>query len=158
MLKIYLRNADATPPRVSAYRPVPFPVCTARLVQILAGFLWPRGPEIRQRALQSYNPYREARFADAALVRALLFETSSPIVSLETPDWLEALHATLSSEGSVRLTTSFGNEIGLRAAVLEAVATPIDVGPLHLFPAIERIEQDGEAHFVTLALREVTGW
>lgn len=130
----------------------------ARLVQILAGFLWPRGPEIRQHALQSHNPYREARFADAALVRVLLFETSSPIVSLETPDWLEAVHTTLRSEGSVRLTTSVGNKVGLRAAILETVATPIDVGPMHLFPAIERVEQDGEDHFVTLVLREVTGW
>jgi hypothetical protein len=131
---------------------------TSRLVQILASLLWPRGPEIRQRALQSYNPYREVGFADAALARALLFETPPPIVSLTEPDWLETLQAMLSSEGSVRLTAPIGKEAALRAAILDIVATPIEVEALHLFPAIERVEQNRQAHFVTFALQEVSGW
>ncbi len=131
---------------------------SSRLVQVLAGLLWPRGAEIRQRALQSYNAYRDVHFADAALARALLFDSPPPIISLETPNWLEALHTALSSGGSARLTAAVGDGASLRAAILETVAAPIEVGPLHLFPAVERVEQDGEAHLVTFSLREVTGW
>jgi hypothetical protein len=130
----------------------------SRLVQILAGFLWPRGAEIRQRALQSYNAYRDLHFSDAALARILLFDTPTPIVLLETPDWLETLQTALSSEGSARLSATMGNSASLRAAILETVAAPIEVGPLHLFPAVERMEQDGGEHLVTFSLREVTGW
>ena len=128
------------------------------LVQILAGLLWPRGPEVRQHTLQSYNPYRNAHFADAALTRILLLDTPTPVISLENPDWVETLHAALVSEGSARLGAAVGNSAGIRDAILKTVSAPIEVGPLHLFPAIERMEQDGEKLLLTLSLREVAGW
>lgn len=130
----------------------------SRVVQILAGLLWPRGPEIRQRALQSYNAYREAQYVDAALARALLFMEPPVMVSLDDPNWRETLGATLASDGAARLSAAPGRENEMRAAILETIATPIAVGPLHLFSAVERVEQDGDGRVATFVLREVTGW
>lgn len=130
----------------------------SRVVQILAGLLWPRGPEIRQRALQSYNAYREPQYADAALAHALLIREPPAMVSLDDPNWRETLGAVLASDGAVRLSVAPGRDNEMRAAILETIATPIEVGPLHLFLTVERVEQQGDARVATFVLREVTGW
>lgn len=128
------------------------------LVQILAGFLWPRGHEIRGRSLQTYNPYRTAHTTDPALLRALFFETIIPEISVEDPNWLDILKESLAEKGATRIKCPIGQEESLKNAILLINSTPIEVGPLHLYAALERLDHDGKMYILTVTLREVSGW
>ena len=103
--------------------------------------LWPREAELRQRVLQSYNPYRSARTTDPALVRHLLLPGRSR----------RSVHrcrlARRSSTPPSTRRASAGSWCD--AAMLQrcaqrwsdSSATPVDVGFLQFFPAIERVER-----------------
>jgi hypothetical protein len=124
------------------------------LVGILAGILWPRPGEFRQRALISHNPFRSAASVDTGLVRELLTRDIGDPVSVDTPDWMTRLGTALSRDGVCRLTAPHGGESSLRGALLELLASPIDVGFLQLYPAVERFERDENGIAVVLGLRE----
>jgi hypothetical protein len=70
-------------------------------------------------------------------------------------EWeVEACEA-LAESGVVRLSAIQGNETQLRDALIRLIATPVDVGFLQFFPAVEQVRRDGEGITVTLVLREV---
>jgi DEAD/DEAH box helicase/Helicase conserved C-terminal domain len=106
--------------------------------------LWPAGGELRQRALQSYNPFRRSPVVDAALAHHLLFETRLRLVSDDGPNWLSQLRDELALHGTVRLATSRGND-SWRTQVLHLLSEPIVSGYLHFYPMIEatRVLEDG---------------
>jgi hypothetical protein len=126
----------------------------AELIQILSGLLWPRGIEIRQRALQSYNPFRTRRVTDPALVRTLLLTPNIPIVAIDDPDWLLALTKCLADQGSAQVQIIRSEERKLRSAIIEVLCRPVDVGYLQFFPVVERVERTETETKVTLSLRE----
>jgi hypothetical protein len=127
------------------------------LVQVLAGFIWPRGSEIRERVLQSRNRWRDTYFTDPALARALLLDSLPPTISLSDTNWRIHLQHALLAVGTVRLAAAIGDNDILREALLEIVGTPLHLGPLHIYPTLDRVEQDARCWTATLALREVTG-
>lgn len=126
----------------------------AGLIQVLNGLLWPRGIEIRQRALQSYNPFRTKHVSDPALVRALLLATNIPVVSINDTDWLLAFTKHLADHGVVQLKANRSEERNLRSVITGVLGRPIDVGYLQFFPVVERMERTETETKVSLSLRE----
>ena len=65
----------------------------------VTSLLWPRADEVRQRALQSHNPYRQGRSTDPAVVRHLLLSRSIATIELADPEWREQLGAAFEAQG-----------------------------------------------------------
>lgn len=124
------------------------------LLQVLASILWPRGIEIRQRTLQSYNPFRARRITDPALVRSLILEPDRPRISISDAAWREQLQRAFVEHGIAELMTSQGDLAALRAAIVEAIGTPFDIGYLQFYPVVERIESGPQSLRVILCIRE----
>lgn len=123
-------------------------------IGLVGGLLWPRGIEIRQRALQSYNPFRRARSTDPGLARAILMAGLAPEVRIEDTEWREAIAHALTQHGTVRLSAARTESARLHASLIEMAATAIDVAYLQFFPTLERFEGEGERLSVILTLRE----
>lgn len=123
-------------------------------IGLVGGLLWPRGVEIRQRALQSYNPFRRARFTDPGLARAILMSGLAPEVQVEDKNWQDAIARSLAQHGTVRLSAARTESERLHMHLIELAATPIDVAYLQFFPTLERFEDEGERLSAILTLRE----
>jgi hypothetical protein len=130
------------------------PTAQLDLVSVLSGLLWPRGTEIRQRTLQSYNPFRTRRVTDPALVRHVLLNPNMATINLENADWQLQFAEQIAETGAVQLTASRSSEHLVRSAIVKVVATPVDVGYLQFFPFLERIERDENETRVTFGMRE----
>lgn len=123
-------------------------------IGLVSGLLWPRGAEIRQRALQSYNPFRRARFTDPGLARTVLMAGLAPEVRVEDEDWRGAVARELAQHGTVRLSTNKAEISRLHAGLIELAATPIDVAYLQFFATLERFEDEGDRLAAIVSLRE----
>lgn len=134
------------------------PADESSLLQVLCGLLWPRGIEIRQRALQSYNPFRERRLTDPALVRCLLLTPRVSSVSITEPNWQASLAKRLADDGIASLVAedahSGSHASDMRSAVIVAISAPVNVGYLQFFPTVDRVDRDNSSTKVTLVLRE----
>jgi hypothetical protein len=126
------------------------------LVAAISNLLWPREAEVRQRVLQSYNPYRNARTSDPALVRALLLVQSAPLVDLSDPGFRAKLQSAFEEHGLCQVACGTGDTPLLRRTLVRLVASPVDIGFLQFFPAVERVERAPGRLIVTVALREQT--
>lgn len=120
----------------------------------IVGMLWPREAEVRRTSLQSYHPYREARETDPAVVRHLLLRRRMEEVELSSLNWREQLLAAFEEKGACRLVALPNQARALRAALVQLGATPVDIGVLQFFPAVERVERGGQRIQVDLVLRE----
>ena len=133
------------------------PAAAIGYVTVLAAMtslLWPRADEVRQRALQSYNPYRLGRSTDPAVVRHLLLSRSMATIELADPDRHAQLDAAFATQGACRLAASAGEAAALRRATVLLVAMPVDIGVLQFFPVVERVERTDGRILVSLTLRE----
>jgi hypothetical protein len=124
------------------------------ILSAITSLLWPRAHEIRQRALQSYNPFRGHRSTDPAIVRHLLLTRSIPTIDLSDADWEVRMTEAFAEQGTGRLKIEAGQAARLRAVLVRIVATPVGVGVLQFFPAVERFERAEGQLYVTLTLRE----
>ena len=142
---------------VRAYLAATLPTAAIAHVTILSAvtsLLWPRANEVRQRVLQSYNPYRQTRSTDPAVVRHLLLSRAIATIALTDLDWETQLGLAFEEQGTARLVAEAGAAGALRTALVRLAATPVSVGVLQFFPAIERGERFDGRIFVTLTLRE----
>ena len=128
----------------------------ADVAAVVAGILWPRPSEIRGRSLEAYNPYRDRERTDPALLRELVLEPSLRRVKLSAGAWEAELRAALSADGRVALDADRTDEDQLHRRLLELIATPIDVGYLQFFPAIESVQHDSTGVTATLILPEIS--
>lgn len=126
----------------------------AENIQILGGTLWPRGIEIRQRTLQSYNPFRGRRVTDPALVRALLLRDKNPPIHIDSPNWATCLAQALESAGTACLVGKRASDGLLRSILVRVLCSPVDIGFFQFYPVIERIERTDKETRVSLSLRE----
>ena len=124
------------------------------VLSAITSLLWPRANEVRLRSLQSYNPYRQARSTDPAVVRHLLLNRKITMVTFNDPGWEAQLVAAFEAQGTLCLIAEAGQSARFRIKLIQLVATPVSVGVLQFFPAIERVERAGGKIFVTLTLRE----
>jgi len=130
------------------------PQSAVDLVQVLAGLLWPRGIEIRQRSLQSYNPFRRRRLTDPALVRHFLLDDRVPEVPAADPGWRASLSVALAAHGAARVWADAEQSEVLRRVLVEALALPVEVGYLRFYPTVERLVRAGGRLVASLSLRE----
>jgi hypothetical protein len=129
-------------------------VATISILAAITTLLWPREAEVRLTSLQSYNPYREVRATDPAVVRHLLVDHSLVTVELGDPDWRIQLDSAFAATGTCRLAAPANQAGQLRAALVRLSATPVDVGVLQFFPVVARVEQFGGRILANLTLRE----
>ena len=88
------------------------------------------------------------------MVRALLLEEDAVAVSLEDDDWCEAVSSQLAEFGAVRLEAPLARTGLMRTALVRLPATPVTVGHLKLYPALERISRDEVRLTATFVLKE----
>ncbi|MEH6792182.1 protein DpdJ [Parasphingorhabdus sp.] len=154
----YIASRDATLSNaVRAFLAATLPAAAIAQVTVLSAItslLWPRANEVRQRILQSYNPFRQTRSTDPAVVRHLLLSRAIATIAFSDPDWERQLAHAFEAHGRARLVAAAGEAGQLRAALVQISATPASVGVLQFFPAIERVERSDGRIFVTLTLRE----
>ena len=117
--------------------------------------LWPRGAELRQRALQSYNPFQPQALTDAALARTLLLDDFVPTIQLADPEWQTQLAEALAERGLARLTADKSEESRLRTEAVRLIGEPVDVDFFQFFPTLEafKYSEDGGAT-LEFSLRE----
>lgn len=139
--------------RVQVATGLPQALSPSDAAQVLANLLWPRGVEIAQRSLQSYSRYAPRRATDPRLVR-WMFGRAAASISFAAPDWRTRLAEALARDGSAALFAPLGDQGALRAAVVEALVTPIDVGYLQFFPKVDRLERTPSALEVWLVVPE----
>jgi hypothetical protein len=122
---------------------------------VLMGILWPRGQEVRQYALDSYNPYRRSTgHTEPRLVCELLMRGAFPSIALEESDWRDRIQNELRRHGTCRLMADRRRHGDLAAAVARILTEPVDVGYLQYFPCVERTEQDATHLSVVLTIWE----
>lgn len=154
----YIASRDATlATAVRAFLVATLPAAAIGHVTILSAItslLWPRANEVRQRVLQSYNPFRQTRSTDPAVVRHLLLSRTIATIAFSDVDWETQLATAFEGQGTARLVADGGEARLFRAALVRLSATPVSVGVLQFFPAIERVERADGRIFTTLTLRE----
>lgn len=154
----YIASRDATLSNaVRAFLAATLPAAAIAHVTVLSAvssLLWPRANEVRQRVLQSYNPFRQARSTDPAIVRHLLLSRTISTVAFGDPAWETLLATAFEGQGTARLAADAGETGQFRAALVRLATTPVSVGVLQFYPAIERIERADGRILATLTLRE----
>lgn len=122
-----------------------------RRYAVLYGLLWPRGAVLRERALDSWNPYAIARHGDAALLRDLL-RARKTSVSLSEADWETAAQAQLRERGEVSLRCDSAQAHELQIAIRQFLLVPVEAGFLRLYPYLLRLENTLDGWSATLHL------
>jgi hypothetical protein len=118
--------------------------------------MWPEAGEIRGRSLENYNPFRDAKLADAAIVRDLLLSHSAEIVvDLSDPKWLQQCRDGLVKKGRVKLVTAYGKSADIRSAIVSLISEPISAGYLQFFATIESLSRSSDGKLgADVVLRE----
>jgi hypothetical protein len=102
---------------------------------LLVGVLWPRGDDIRARALPAPNFYAQNPSTDRRLLLAALPPTSAP-VDVTTEMWREEADEALVRHGETLLYAPRDSARVLRRALLDVASRPSEIGFLHLFPTL----------------------
>ena len=154
----YIASRDATLSNaVRAFLAATLPAAAIAHVTVLSAItslMWPRANEVRQRVLQSYNPFRLTRSTDPAVVRHLLLSRAIATIAVGDPDWEAQLATAFEAQGTARLVAHVGEAAVFRGILVRLSATPVSVGVLQFFPAIERVERAKDRILATLTLRE----
>lgn len=154
----YIASRDGTlATAVRAFLAATLPAAAIGHVTVLSAItslLWPRANEVRQRVLQSYNPFRQTRSTDPAVVRHLLLSRAITTIAFSDTDWETQLVTAFETQGTARLVADACETRLFRAALVRLSATPVSVGVLQFFPAIERAERADGRILTTLTLRE----
>ena len=124
-----------------------------RRYAVLYGLLWPRGAVLRERALDSWNPYARAQHGDAALLRDLLLQRKTP-VSIHDADWQNTAQNQLHARGEVTMRADASNARELQSAIRQLLLEPVEVGFLSLYPHLLRLENTLDGWVATLHLPE----
>lgn len=130
------------------------PLADGEAAQLLSGVLWPQPAELRGGRPPAYHPFRRVGTIDPGLVRALMLRDVSIRVELSDANWIAKVRQPLAEYGVARLATAKENLLELRNALLTLTTERLEVGWLHLFAAVERIEMNGSEYVAVLMLRE----
>jgi hypothetical protein len=108
----------------------------------ITGLLWPRGAAVRAQALRAPNPYETLPTPDPYLLRACM-PARARAVPVDRLHEIEAKDGRLATTGVVEVQAGPTEARRLRAALLEAAATPIEAGVLLHYPRVDGIARDG---------------
>lgn len=120
---------------------------------VIVGLLWPRGNQVRTRALLPNNQFAKYPPTDRELVLHGLVGLET--VMLSEPGWWEDLITRLQQMGTVRLMAKPEESGLLQQALLRLASEPIEVGFLHVYPRIAGLKREVDAISATLDIREV---
>ena len=124
------------------------------VLSAITNLLWPKESEVRTSSFKSYNPYRQARNLDSAVVRHFLMQKALKRIYLNAPSWREHLVDAFNAFGACRLVAGPDQSAELRTELVRLSASPVNVGVLQFFPVVGRVEHVGDEISVELTLRE----
>jgi hypothetical protein len=116
--------------------------------------MWPAGWEARSPALSTYNRFTQLPPAER-LLATMLLQDPTTTVSVDEGGWRERADSALAGDGSVRLTASLDRR-HMRAALLNLCVEPVDLGFLHAYPRISRIQLSEQGVTVGAEIAELT--
>lgn len=122
------------------------------MYQIVHSFLWPRGNQIRSRALDNYNPYIKGLPSDRELLLSIL--NKEKLVDFTQTDWQQQAEEHLVNHGVVSIIAPLSLSGVFQKALLDLAAKPLEAGFLHLYPRIEGLRREGDDLIATLDVRE----
>lgn len=120
---------------------------------LLVSVLWPRGDDIRSRALPAPNLYAQNPTTDRRLLLAALPPLSKPVdISSET--WRSDADQALQRQGETQLRATRESKRALRRALLDVATRPSEIGFLHLFPTLFGLSIGSDTVAADLFIRE----
>jgi hypothetical protein len=122
--------------------------------QTVYSLLWLRGRKVRERALETYNPYADLPPGDRLIVRDVIPQQMSP-VHTETENWDKEMEQRLAERGIARVASTDVNRAHLQEVVLSIISDPVDVDVLRLYPRLAGIEREEDGFVATFTLPEV---
>lgn len=118
---------------------------------LIYSLLWPRGYYLRERVLESYNPYVQLPNSDPRLLRDV-FARQLSYIDVDSSDWQHYLDEQLSRSGLVRLRSA--SKTRLQQCILETLLTPVEIGCIYAYPYVARSGRTENGCFVVLHIRE----
>lgn len=122
--------------------------------QTIYSLLWPRGRRIRERKMDTYNPFADLPPGDRLLVAEHLPQRRSPF-DIDRDGWKERVTEQLSDRGMARLSAGESGRPGLQNALVSLLSEPVDVDYLRLYPQLSGIEREEGGFVATIVLPEV---
>jgi hypothetical protein len=122
--------------------------------QTIYSLLWPRGRAVRERALETYNPFADLPPGDRLLVIDEIPDRGRP-ADLRSDAWREAVRDRLRERGIARLSSASAGRTALQHAILDLVTETVETGFLQLHPRLDGIERTPDGFVATLTLPEV---
>jgi hypothetical protein len=122
--------------------------------QTIYGLLWPRGRVVRERALETYNPFAALPAGDRLIVTGAMPDRRPP-VEINSAGWKPSAQRQLREYGSAQLSCATTDRASLQAAVLNLVAAPIEEGFLRVYPRLTGIKRLTSTFVATLSLPEM---
>jgi hypothetical protein len=117
----------------------------------ITGLLWQRGAALRAQVLRPPNPFTALPAADPLLLRACLRPGDEPADVSDIAVALES-NGQLARNGEIEVRARSEDARKLRRAILNAVCTPIEAGPLLHFPRAAGLRRDAHGLRVRLVL------
>ena len=122
--------------------------------QTIYGLLWPRGRAVRERALETYNPFADLPAGDRLLVVNEIPEREQPI-DISSEGWDETVRNRLRERGVARVRNTSADRSALQRALLDQVTETVETGFLRLHPRLDGIERVQNGFVATLTMPEV---
>ena len=116
--------------------------------------LWPRGNTIRERVLESYNPFCVLPASDPRLFRDELIQRMS-LLSIRDPDFDEHANVTLATDGSLYVYSEKEDRKALKEVLLKLLASPVEAEFLYLYPHVSSTRLHGRGLIVNLSISEI---
>lgn len=119
---------------------------------VIYSMIWPRGSQIRRRALKSYNPFSSSVPSDRELVLdSMQFHRR---VLYSDINWREQMTEILVAHGSVQLLIPEGQKTDIGGIILGLTSEPMDLGFLHAYPSVEGFTRVNDMYAVHFEIRE----
>jgi len=122
--------------------------------QTIYSLLWPRGRAVRERALDTYNPFADLPAGDRLVVVDEIPDREVP-VDVTDDRWKPVVRDRLRDRSVARLSSSSADRSVLQEAILTLVTETIETGFLQVYPRLDGIERTRDGFVATLALPEV---
>jgi hypothetical protein len=122
--------------------------------QTIYGLLWPRGRAVRERALDTYNPFADLPPGDRLLVVNEIPDREQP-VDVTAGSWAGTVRDRLRDRGVVRVSSPSPERSELQEAIMTLVTDTVETGFLQVHPRLNGIERTRDGFVATLTLPEV---
>jgi hypothetical protein len=122
--------------------------------QTIYGLLWPRGRAVRERALDTYNPFADLPAGDRLLVVGEIPDREQP-VDVTASSWAGIVRDRLRDRGVARVSSPSPERSELQEAIMTLVTDTVETGFLQVHPRLNGIERTRDGFVATLTLPEV---